>query len=472
MLPEQNLAIRVTLLVLTILLTFRYSSRGLQNGVLLLLIGSLLPMYQGTLIRGDSFPNITIDRVVCVVVLVVFVQQWRRRQIKRYKLDLTEYGMLTFTIVLFLNMYLHNTLVLAGKLQFFTVLSGFLIPFTAYFTLRRAALSEAQAKSFLTGVGIITVYLGLTGVGEIFQQSWLVFPEYILNPKIGIHFGKVRGPFVQASWNGLAMAMGLPILLWLLLWKRDTRRWVWAAGMLLVCLSLPYVAQRAAWLSAAAALGIVVLTWPIPRYLLKTYCLLIGVVLMALPVAAIVLPEEVRGIIEYKLSETGNIEYRYMLIEASRNIIVNNVFTGIGFGRFYEDIMGQGLDANFSSHNMVLTLFAEIGLVGLLPYLFIYGRLFLDSAKAYCLLPGSRMIIGTLWAITAAHVVMSMAVELSIVLYPNLLLFALWGIFLPIVRQQFAVQPARIRFYGPIGLYRHPIRRGIYTRQQVGETQQ
>ena len=37
--------------------------------------------------------------------------------------------------------------------------------------------------------------------------SALVFPRYIVDPSVGLHFGRARGPFVEAAANGLAMCI-------------------------------------------------------------------------------------------------------------------------------------------------------------------------------------------------------------------------------------------------------------------------
>jgi general stress protein CsbA len=457
MLLELNLLIRLALLVFLSLLTIRYSARGLHSGIVLLLVTSMLPVDHRTLISGGSLPNLTVDRVIWPLVFLSFVWQWRQGNTKRCTVDMIEWCMFILLFVVMLSMYFHGSYIaediaidvglsddkpfsevgLRGdKLQFSSVLSAFFLPFLSYFIMRRAVLSEAQVRSFFTGVGLITVYLGFTGVGEAWQQGWLVFPKYILDPKQGIHFGQVRGPFVQASWNGLAMAMGLPVLLWLLFNRRDRTRWVWLVGVVLIGASLPYVFQRAAWLCAMTALAVVVLTWPKRRSALKLHCALIGGVLLCTPIIGFLMSEDLATRFAAKLGDEQNIDYRFDLIQASAQIAANNLLTGIGFDKIREEFLRLGLDEGYSSHNTMLTLFTELGLLGFLPYLFIFGRLFFESTKAYLLLPASRTTIGVLWGITGAYLIMSLAVELRGVAYVHVLLFALWGMLLEIMRRQ------------------------------------
>jgi O-antigen ligase len=442
MLLELNWVIRWGLVVLISVMTIRCSVRGLQNGLLLFLIASLLPIQHGMLIYGGGLPHLTVDRIVWPLVLLVFVVQWRRGEIKSRSTDLVEQSMFILLLVILLNMYFHGKYIshqnplYRDKLQLAPLLSGFILPYMSYFIMRRAVLSETQVKSFLTGVGLITIYLGITGIGEASNQGWLVFPKYILEHE-GIHIGKVRGPFLQASWNGLALAMGLTTFLWLIFWLRDRARWLWLLGIASVAISLPYVLQRAAWLSAAAVFAAALMTWPPPRYAFKLHCALISIVLLAIPVSGLVLSQALDPAIISRVTEPDNIEFRYELAEATTNMIGDNVLFGVGFTRFEEELPTYGLYDGFSSHNSLLTLFAELGLLGLLPYLFIFARLLFESVNAYRFLPQSRPIVAGLWGMTGAYIIMAMSVEVRGVLYANLLLFASWGMLLEMIRGKY-----------------------------------
>jgi hypothetical protein len=46
-------------------------------------------------------------------------------------------------------------------------------------------------------LGVFGLYLSVTAVFEITKQWSLVFPGFIGDPKIGIHFGRARGPMLQ-----------------------------------------------------------------------------------------------------------------------------------------------------------------------------------------------------------------------------------------------------------------------------------
>src|SRR3712207_9200411 len=56
--------------------------------------------------------------------------------------------------------------------------------------------------------GVLTAtgaYLGLIALFETVHLNSLVWPRYILDPNVGIHLGRARGPFAEAGANGMAM---------------------------------------------------------------------------------------------------------------------------------------------------------------------------------------------------------------------------------------------------------------------------
>jgi len=262
--------------------------------------------------------------------------------------------------------------------------------------------------------------------------NWLVYPKYILDPTEGIHFGKVRGPFVSASADGLAMAMGLPIFIWLLFNRRDTSRWLWIFGLVSVGISTPYVYQRSAWLGVALALGVTALTWP------KHRGILIASIALVLPCAAmfVLTSNRLEQEVQTKLNTSNTIDFRLNMIDLSLAQIREHPVTGVGFNRFVEQLAEDENYYSAASHNTPLTLFVELGLLGFVPYLMIYGALLFESLKSYMQHTWSRSMIALLWSVTAPFFATTNLTDTRILMYQNILLFGLWGIVLGIVRRK------------------------------------
>src|SRR5438093_1302521 len=67
------------------------------------------------------------------------------------------------------------------------------------------ALSVDVAWTFSAALVALGAYLGLTAVFEGLGLDALIVPRYIADPGAGIHFGRARGPFVEAVADGLAL---------------------------------------------------------------------------------------------------------------------------------------------------------------------------------------------------------------------------------------------------------------------------
>lgn len=63
---------------------------------------------------------------------------------------------------------------------------------------------EAQRKLQWFSIAVL-LYLSLTSVFWLFDLHALIFPRFILDESIGIHFDRARGPFLQAVANGVCL---------------------------------------------------------------------------------------------------------------------------------------------------------------------------------------------------------------------------------------------------------------------------
>ncbi len=134
------------------------------------------------------------------------------------------------------------------------LLAGYWMPVTAYWIVRQSALNEntiTQVQRFLLLLGI---YLAVTGICEITGQWSLVFPRYIADPDVGIHFGRARGPFGNSIRYGVYVAT-CAFAAWIC-WRRMTPRWQVAllplAPLLLAAVFFSYT--RSVWMGMGGAI--------------------------------------------------------------------------------------------------------------------------------------------------------------------------------------------------------------------------
>ncbi len=436
---EYPLALRIGLLIALVTFTIWYTRRGLQNGILLALITGM-GIFE--LFKGEGIlPIVSLERVVWPLVFVIFVLKRKRGETTRLPLGRVEISMLVFLAVALISMYSHQTYtadaVEGAEPRLSAFLRGFAMPFGLYFMSRRSIKTGSQLRSFLVGLGCVSGYLILTGIAEALKINWLVFPRFILDPDIGTHYGQVRGIFLNASQYGLAVTMTLPILLWLFLSDIRLHRWLWASIAILALIPLALTVQRAVWIGVLAAVVLTAFAWPRRRIVL------IWSVMVVAAVSFFAISNTLAQKMETKLEDKEPVDFRLEMLRTAAAMVREKPLTGVGFNRFGEEAdnysSGQyGLWASkaSSAHNTFMTIFAELGLLGFLPFIGIFLFLILASLQIFWHKPQFRAIVGVLWGITASFLIMMISVDMRGNLYPVGLLFALWGMVPELVCKQ------------------------------------
>lgn len=427
------LILRVVVLIALAVVTYRFTKKGFHNGILLGLITGASPI---VLFRDlPGLPIISMDRVVWPIVLGVFLIKRSRNETERLRLDLIERSLLAFMAVMLISMIAHGTYVsTGGEWSLFIVLRGFVFPSMAYFMVRRAAAKPSNLHSFIVGLGYFGLYLAVTGLLEVFHIDQLIFPQFVVNPKIGIHFGHARGIFVNASVLGLALATALPFLVWLFFHDRAPRRYLWAFAAVVSALPLIYTFQRAAWLSALLAMGVTAVAWP-KRRLILTWGLMFAVVC-----GFWLGSEALMKRLESRTGNTSTIEYRLAHIERGWAMFRENPVVGVGINRYNVEVekytsSTRNLKDLSHAHNTWITLLAELGLIGFVAYVIPFILVLSKCLLLYLRYPRHRAFLGILAGITLGFLMMSVSIDLRTDLYSHTFLFTFWAMILGTMRR-------------------------------------
>ena len=160
------------------------------------------------------------------------------------------------------------------------------LPFLLFAVAPAAFATERQRDILLGGLVATGLYLAVTAIFEKFDLNGLIWPEYITDPNVGNHWGRVRGPFVEAAAMGVglyacALASAMALLRWRGTWPRLA---AWAV-LLLAPVGIQMTVTRGAWLATiAATLVVFATTTELRRFLLPGAAALIVVVLGAFAV--------------------------------------------------------------------------------------------------------------------------------------------------------------------------------------------
>ncbi len=255
----------------------------------------------------------------------------------------------------------------------YRLIAGYLMPIGLFFVLRGTPLDERRLKLvylFLTGFG---VYLAITALAEVTGQWWAVFPRYISDPTIGAHFGRARGPALQAQSLGLYLGVCL-VAAWALLHKSGRGGLALLAVIGALLLAAMFATQtRCVWLGAALVVSIVLWHWlrGAWRPLAFTGMALTGVVLVATGHINLV---EMNRAGESKAMTKDSVNHRKMYAHVSWQMFQDHPLVGCGAGQFAKTANYYLTDPDFSlelrkirdmpHHNTLLCFLVETGVVG------------------------------------------------------------------------------------------------------------
>jgi putative inorganic carbon (HCO3(-)) transporter len=239
-----------------------------------------------------------------------------------------------------------------------------MIPFALFWVAPAAFPTARERRILLTTLVGVGIYLGITAVLETTGPSALVFPGYIVDQSVGIHFGRARGPFVEAAGNGIALylcavAAAVAIPQW-------RRRWILYVALALCATGMLLTLTRQVWLAGIVATGIAMLS----RRQLRTL-LIPGAVVGAIGVIALV--AFVPGLQERadsRLNDRRPVWDRLNSNDAALRMIGERPLDGFGWYTFadssvpyYRLAADRPLTTVERPHNVILSYAAELGLI-------------------------------------------------------------------------------------------------------------
>ena len=250
----------------------------------------------------------------------------------------------------------------------FAWLDRLFIPFL-FFTLAPVVFATSHSRDLLLKVfTAMALYLGLTAVFEIIGPNALVFPRYIMNPEVGIQFGRARGPLVESEADGLVIVMtafGAALGV-----TRFRGVWRSVAGLATVAAAVGVLLTltRSVWIGAVLGAFLAFLAVPRLRRWLLPAAGAVTVVTYAVVTFVPGLDEKVFG----RADAQGPVYDRLNTNAAALRIVEAHPLTGVGWLRFIDVVpqwVRQAPDypitaINLEVHNVFLGRAAELGLVG------------------------------------------------------------------------------------------------------------
>ncbi len=375
---------------------------------LLLSLGVAAAVFAGNT-RYMGFP-IPPDRVILAVGVFLLLAGVERRNLPfRLRFRSQHTLMLLFGAYAILNSVVAETLKGEGVYGLLDRLSitGWLL-----FSLAPLAFYDRRTRNIFLAVMVgLGAYLGLTAILEGVGLRALVFPAYIDDVNVGIHFDRARGPMTEAAGFGLALFECAVVALlaartWRVRWARVVAYVVMSACLLGTFFTL----TRAVWIGVLAGILVVtVMSKEWRRRLLPALVLGAVALFVALSVSS-----SLSGKVDERSADERPVWDRLNLADAGLRAIESKPAFGIGWRNFINDgpeyfrllpdIPQTG--TTIEIHNAALSIGAELGLVGLTLWLgvvasTIFAAMFWRPPPELELWRIALVAMGVQWAVVA-----------------------------------------------------------------------
>src|ERR1700704_537340 len=326
---------------------------------------------------------ITLDRVLLIGLVSAFAYQWRYGGLHIRPWTGSDWMLAAMLAVFTVSALLSGQPEITDGVtsKWGRLVTSFLIPALLYGIIPQLEITRRNWSQLLATLAVLGLYLACTGALEVAQRWSLVFPRYIANPELGIHFGRARGPELNSVSLGLYITACL-LCGWTLS-NFASRR----SGQLALLVALPIMAggalftyTRSTWIGLAAS-GLVVAAFYVPRHWRVPAIASAGVVGLIVMVGSWgqLLGIKREGTVE---DSEHSVTQRQSFAYVSWQMFCDHPVFGVGFGRFYDRKLPYLSDRsqNFEleslrplhHHNTLLSVLTETGLVGIAAFIGVF----------------------------------------------------------------------------------------------------
>ncbi len=242
-----------------------------------------------------------------------------------------------------------------------------IVPFALFHIAALVFRDERRLRQFELFALIVLAYLSFTSIAFLAGAKQLIFPRFILDPSLGYHVDRARGPLLEAVANGVSLNL-LGILALHAFLRRRIRGL--KATLLLGALPLAVLATmtRAVWLAFAVSMGILIFRSRNRR--LRMICVIVTIV-GALGLLITLSFDEQRRALSDRLKESGPVDFRRAVYAAGWQMFQEKPFSGWGVNQVPTELarhVSGYKEKELYPHNTYLELLIEHGIAGLALY--------------------------------------------------------------------------------------------------------
>lgn len=361
---------------------------GTKRGKIFLfpaVLGALFLFLQMFDYHALGMSAVTPDRIIFLVICTFFLIAHRKGQVAISKSGL-EWSMLAFSILCIASYIITNPDADTGRFKWLATLFNIIVsPFGMYLVAKNSKYDFKNILWLLQAIVCIGVYLAFTAIFEHFHINSLVFPKYIVDPHVGIQFGRARGPMVGSNPMGEWLVFVYLAACLIIPFSKAVWKYLLYALLMLVAIGVYFTLTRGVWVSLAIA---VVLAASLGgRH--GTQSRIVIVLVIAAFFSGVGSKFSFGGDTLFSRRQ-NTIDYRLSNNKTTFNMGMANFVTGVGYGNFkanwqkYFDSDARELtkDLTDGNHNTYLGLFADLGFPGVALYVTLLGFVLRDCVRS------------------------------------------------------------------------------------------
>lgn len=395
-------------------------------------------------IAGTSI-NLTIDRLFILAIVIASIISLFTGTLPYKRLPQLAKIYLVMLIYFSVSLLLTGFRSISEVTPHFRLIGGYYFPFIAMIISYLAINDEVQIRKVSLFFFLFSIYLTFTAWAEKLHLWMFVFPRYIANPELGIHWGRARGPFLVSASLGITLVFCFFNNLYLAARSRASIRTLVYITNIFMVPAIFFTYTRSVWL----AMIVCSVMWVLLSYRIKNRAAIVSIITIALILAVaifhsnLISEERTKG----GWGEMEPIYARIGLAKITWRIFTEHTFFGIGFGHFRDYAAKLSQDplnkyirfgSRLIEHNNFLSILAETGIIGLILYLAVLYGIYKKSTRLYRRIPPqaagwvSKDLIILFWILLIDYLIDGMFRETSVDPFNNSLLFVFVGLILAI----------------------------------------
>jgi O-antigen ligase len=392
---------------------------------------------------GGGIPNLTLNRIMTGVLLVLVLAQFAVRSRRIPRLMVGDFLVLAFVGASALSVPQAIVGLKSAAQSFFDLL---VIPAMLYVLARCLITSREDLRSVMIALTIVGFYFSVLAIREQITGDVWFYPE-ARSVQYTASIRRVVALLGNPAYIAVTISMAIPWAWYLLLTARR-HRLALLAIVLTMMAGVFFCMNRSGWVGLILSLLIMALL--VPRF--RPY--FVGMLILAvMAVASYWAVIATSAAVRERLQAQGPIDYRRETWAIALRMIRDNPFFGIGYENFPHIYSQYGvwdvyLRATPTPHNTFFWVVLMGGLVALIPYVLmlatmffsalgVYLRGYLDAAKTDEQEPISRQTGADLAAVfiasMAAVLAPSLVMDIFQGYYNTMIMFLIMGAFFGVV---------------------------------------